>query len=680
LSVTNFLQDLLIALFAAGGLVTLILGAFGWFWYRGYTFAESGVYAMMSVFMGLSCIYQLTFLIGYPQLALLFESLWLIWVLKKAWRLRSLCGVIIQSLKRMYQSSPWILGLLSLIWLYLGLQAFLLPPESWHWQQLLPVLWLERMGSFGGGEMPCAVGMLVPVNHSILPHFFLRFHSDLGIGLFSFCAYMSIGLTTYALARRYAWPPTSLTVTIIVLCLPRFVYLSTTPSSELIVAAVCAFCLLAIYRSVEQPNVVDFLFILWGILFAISDHPLSPVCAMLLLVLAFVLLLRRHGVTTWQSLMTQHCKTMLVGIFPAIIFSQGWLFLYYRLTEGTFSHFRLMAPFPQNTDVIKGALANFLRYGIESLHMTQAVELAATRSVGVSLVELGQKFHDVVILPILGSSGALQSFRLVWGPNDIFSWFGPLGAFLVFPSLVYALVRGQRRLKATALVLIGYLYIVVLIVGWEIGNASYFSPLYSCSAFLTAFLLPPWRISNAGKKRLQGLCVLLILYASFFNTAKPAAGGGQRWVNHPDTSGKEFAIVTETAESSFAHSIWSQSHWGQNRLMWAQKVFQDGRIEAFYTLLPKGATLWVSAHDPALLYPLLLHRPDLHICLYDESNAESGVAFHRHHQNITYICAWDHEFEKLPTGIRTRLVWSAAPESSGLPAELRQIDEPGAGH
>jgi hypothetical protein len=674
--VTDFLQDLFIALVASGALVTLVLGAFGWFWRRGYTLAESGAYAIVSTLMALSCIFQLTFFVGYPQFSFLIETLWLIWVLKRASRLKHLLEIIGISLRKTFHSSPMILGIIALVWFYTGLQAFLLPPENWYWQQIVPVLWLERIGSFWGSENTCnMLSVLTPINHSILAHFYLRFHSDLGIGLFNFLAYIAIGLTTYALARRYAWPPTAFTVAVVVLCLPRFVYLSTTPSIELIGAAVCAFCLLAIYRSVEQPNAVDFLFVVWGILFVISAQPLSPAFAVLLLALAVVLLLRRHGMTTWQSLIAQHRWLMLSAILPAIVFSQGWLFIYNLLERGAFSQFRLMAAFPQNPDVIKGALANFLRYGIESLHLTQMVEVATTRSVGASLVGLGQQFYDTLVTPVLGSSGALQTFKLVWLPNDMLSWFGPWGAFLIFPSLVYALIRGQRRLKATALVLIGYLYMVVLIVAWKPGNASYFSSLFGCSAFLAAFLLPPWRISNAGKIRLQGVCVLLLIYACLCNTAKPATGYEQQWLGVSTEIGNGRLNIAESSGEMFARSIWTQARWGQNRMLWAQKVFRDSRIDSLHELLPAGATVWISARDQGLFYPLLLYRPDLQFYLYPDAQTDGGHINKNYDNNDeVYLLALDHEFSAPPTAVGGQLIWSAPADSSVFPGELKRIN------
>ena len=95
---------------------------------------------------------------------------------------------------------------------------------------------------------------LPSLNILILPHLFLRCQTDWGVGILGFMAYLSISFSTYALSRRYAWPPTAATASIIVLSLPRLVYLSTSPGHEIIPTATALFCLLALFRAVESPN------------------------------------------------------------------------------------------------------------------------------------------------------------------------------------------------------------------------------------------------------------------------------------------------------------------------------------------------------------------------------------------------------------------------------------------
>ena len=112
----------------------------------------------------------------------------------------------------------------------------------------------------------------------------------------------------------------------------------------------------------------------------------------------------------------------------------------------------------------------------------------------------------------MGDLGAAAPFSVSWAPGAAGAWFGPLGFFLVLPAVAYALVRGPRRLKAVAVAMAGYVYIVTLAVAWAPGNARYFTVLFACCGFMTAFFLPPWRFSSGGKRRLQVIGALLLFY------------------------------------------------------------------------------------------------------------------------------------------------------------------------
>jgi hypothetical protein len=93
------------------------------------------------------------------------------------------------------------------------------------------------------------------------------------------------------------------------------------------------------------------------------------------------------------------------------------------------------------------------------------------------------------------------------------SWFGPLAFFLVQPAVVTALFRGPRRLKAVALALFVYVYLVCLIPEWHPGNSVFFSFFYAQAGFFTAFLLPPWRLGRRAKRGLQVICLLILVHS-----------------------------------------------------------------------------------------------------------------------------------------------------------------------
>ena len=85
---------------------------------------------------------------------------------------------------------------------------------------------------------------------------------------FGVLSHMAIGFSTYALARRYAWPPMALTVTLMVLSMPRLVFLGLWPSQELLSSAAVVFALVLIYRLIEQHRPADLRLLLLCLLFS----------------------------------------------------------------------------------------------------------------------------------------------------------------------------------------------------------------------------------------------------------------------------------------------------------------------------------------------------------------------------------------------------------------------------
>jgi len=104
----------------------------------------------------------------------------------------------------------------------------------------------------------------------------------------------------------------------------------------------------------------------------------------------------------------------------------------------------------------------------------------------------------------------------------MFAWFGPAGFLLVFPAFGYAVIRGPRRLKATAIAFGIYLYTLCLITAWNPTNVRYFTIFFACTGFFTAFFLPPWRLTTTGKNIIQFVAILLLIYATVVSGHRPA--------------------------------------------------------------------------------------------------------------------------------------------------------------
>jgi hypothetical protein len=337
----------------------------------------------------------------------------------------------------------------------------------------------------------------------------LRHHIRFGLGLFGFLAYLAVGFATYALARRYAWPPTAITVSLLVLSAPRLVLHAVTPGVEIASAASAVFVLLVLYRCVERPNPTDLVLMLLGIAFCTSAGPIGFVLPLILLGLSAVVLYRRHGGRFWWSLAEQARRRFLFALIPVVLFLQPWMWF----CPDPGARAAIPAVSAWNPDGIPGGLANLLRYLLEALHPTAGIEHLVHALWGVSLTSVVQQIGNTVVVPLFNGKGAAEAFRVQWGPTPSLSWFGPLAIALVGSAWLKSLLRGPRRLKAVAVALAGYLYLASLLPAWVAGNGRLFTPFWCCAGFMVAFLLPPWRFTRGGKLGLQTLCVVLLLWS-----------------------------------------------------------------------------------------------------------------------------------------------------------------------
>lgn len=493
-----------------GEIAVLSTCGFVIFSHSGNTFAEAASYAVISVFMALSIIHQLHFMVGWFFIGPILELSLAVSAIIVCWKLRRTFKTLFLPIAYMFSVRPWILSGVVLAWLALFFHAFIVQapiPDNEHFRQLMMLQAHQPIFS-----IPYTDG-LYPINAVVLFHHFMRLPLHFGFAIPCFMAYLSIGFSTYALARRYAWSPAAFTISLIVLSMPRLVYLATIPNEEIIVAASALFCLLAMIRAVEVPNIRDLLLLLVGISFTISTTSLILVFPGILILLGIVTLARRHGVITWKTLIVQHGFISAATLLPLTIFSQIRLFVYNHHHFGKW--FILSDSFIRNADGIKGMAANAIRYCLQSVHFTQPVESFFNNHLHLSLTNGLHFLHSVIVAPLFGDLGLAAPFVVDWKSPKFF-WFGPFGNLLVMPALGYALFQGPRRLKTTAIALTGYFYVIALVAAWRPGNVEFFTIFFTCGGYFSAIALPPWRLGKNGRKWLQSFCLILILQTLIF--------------------------------------------------------------------------------------------------------------------------------------------------------------------
>ncbi len=392
--------------------------------------------------------------------------------------------------------------------------------------------------------------------------------------------------------------------------------------------------------------------------------------------LSAVLLFRRHGFITWWNLLVSRLRLLPAALAALLLFSQLWLAVLNHARQGQWFGSTEFGPFLLNADGIQGALANLIRYVFSSAHFTRPFDVICSWAFGFTVSGTLQRLYEFLVAPVLGNFGAAAPFAIHWLPDERIAWFGPFGFLLVLPAVVYAAIRAPRRLKAIAVGLAGYFFLVVLVAAWCPDNVRFFTLFFVCSGFTLALFLPPWYISPAGRRRLQEIAVLLLLYASAFNLLKPAvtlpvliAGASENLTLCGDATARPAC----TPAAVPGESAWIASDWGRNRLEPATRLFKDGRVAEMAALVPTNAPLRLVYRHPAMAYPYLMAFPQavaLTAAAFDDAYLQGGSD----EDGISgYVLFADHDpMPAYPTAT-AEVLWRADPRRSSCGGVLLRV-------
>lgn len=497
-----------IALGLTAETVIFVMAGFAWLRSMGYTLAEAGAGAVVLVFISISLVHQFCLFVGSPWPAYTLESAAIITIFCLAKRcLPQLLGdlVLVTGLVRREAFSgvtiavAWMAmaGLVVLGWLSGDYQ-----PTGHPWNELIFDSTRVALINMPGNDP-------IPVLNA--PALF--FHTArFGLGPnacgFGLLAHMALGLSTYSLARRYAWPPMALTVSMMVMSMPRLVFLGLWPSAELVSTAAVVYTLVLIYRLVEQHQPGDLRFFLLCILFSMDSNPMSIALVPVMLLLLLVVMIRRHGWLLWREMIIANPLLAVLVLLPALGLAQIFP-LALNLANG---HPFLAAGIAVENEGILGAAANLVRYLFASIDPTEPVRQMLVWLVGLDLNRLLIWLYQTLVMPVFTHAGVQAPFEPIFSGKGQMG-FGPFAMLFVLPAMIHALMRGPRRLKALCVAWGGYLYLAALVVNWHPNNLSVLCPLFAANGFVVAFFLPPWRLRRRGMRLLQADFALLLAWS-----------------------------------------------------------------------------------------------------------------------------------------------------------------------
>lgn len=497
-----------IAMGLAAETAIFMLAGFSWFISVGYTFAEASAGAIVSVFMALSLIHQIGLYVGSPLPGLIVEAIALAVIVSVGLHRRNNLLQMLSSAVVVVRKEAFTGLTIAATWTVMA--AFV----GQGWMAADPFLtaapWTTLMtGSAHGGWVQLSGGdPIAPLNATALFFHTTRFGLEPDACGFGLLAHMVVGFSTYALARRYTWPPMALTVTLMVLSMPRLVFLGLRPSAELISTAAIIYSVVLAYRLVEQHQAGDLRFFLLCLLFSVYANPISMALVAVMLLFLMVVMIRRHGWLMWRELMTTRAHVSGLVLILALVLAQIPVFAL-NMAHG---HPLFGVDITFDQDGIRGAAANMIRYVFIGLDPTEPLQQVLVWLLGLDLNRLLMGGYKTLVAPVVGHAGAQDPFHTIFSGGGQMG-FGPFALLLVLPAMIHALVRGPRRLKALMVAWGGYLYLAALVVAWQADSIRVLSPVITANGFVVAFFLPPWRLRRRGMRLLQVVFALLLAWS-----------------------------------------------------------------------------------------------------------------------------------------------------------------------
>ncbi|MFZ3047526.1 MAG: hypothetical protein WA151_16575 [Desulfatirhabdiaceae bacterium] len=466
-------------------IVSALITSAAWLCFRssGRSIAEAGASALMITHIAVSIWIQIAVILGRVWPMVLLSAAMAGVAATMIWRFRC------------YWRSIWH-GILDVLRMYSLPSAIAITAICFRamWAACGPV---DGFSLSSEAEMntltPAGIAFLFNSQTNLWMH---TYHSLTGI-----MAYSAIGLSTYALSRRHAWPPSALIATMVVLSMPRLAGPVLSSANELIPAAAALFVLLSLYRIIESARIDDLLLLMLGLCCTWSVHPMGWILPSILTVLTVLLIHRRHGWSHLAQLAHDNKWLTVSAGWVAVMMSPVWNRFIGVVGQGSHAIVRY------NTDGLSGAAANLVRYVLQAAHVNP-VPHAAVRPVSLWWQGVLEMIYQNTIHLLGGNFGAMAKFNLSAGAG-----FGPLSLILVLPAVGYTLVRGPRRLRAIALAIGWYWFLLALIPAWQPGNIQLLTPLMAISAFSVASFLPPWRFSRTGQIMLNLVCLLSLCYS-----------------------------------------------------------------------------------------------------------------------------------------------------------------------
>lgn len=570
--------------------------------------SRSLAYAAILALAALSLFIQISFLLGAPGLYVLADLAVIAFSAYQLIRNRVTLRADAARMRYFYEANRGLFLLLTPLIAYLFAQAFLASPNNGDSMvyNLARVLMFRNESSLFLQNFSTPQQAVFPIGHDLLSFVFLRFHSDFGLAVFSFIDYLVVVAGTYSLVASYFGRKWGTTVALLIASLTGLVLQATTTKNDIPCAAAAVVVLLAGRHFLLRRESTDLAMLAVGLLWGFSIKTYFAAFALPFMLLYVLLFVRTHSlsglrqIASVQRIRPGYAIILPFGLLVCMVFFYGGNMKRFSSAFGD-------KPFVdqhRNRDGLAGGAINAGRYLLQAAEVptrfAPLLRKAHDRLLGKNRFKGMRDRHD--------ASG--MSFAASFVSED-YSWYGPLGLFLVFPCIVWAAVFGSGYIRLGSLALLIYFLAVAFQIAWMPWNGRFFSLFFAASGLSVAYTLSRFR---SGRQRIiRGLVIVLAVYgllsATLQNNLKmtippygsvnlvynlcrlgvdvaggrPLPGGWQPWIG----------TVTDRASGY-------------------RRFFPPGLFDTFCHTLERNRRVLIMGHFIPV-FPLLFSRPDLDV-------------------------------------------------------------------
>ena len=279
---------------------------------------------------------------------------------------------------------------------------------------------------------------------------------------------------------------------------------ATTTKNDIATSAVAIVCFLAGYGFFISQGRIYLFMLLTSVLFGFTVKTYFPGFSIPFLLFLTIILLRAYPIKKIVSPLKGLLEDrVLLIIAMGLFFCMGSNWINNYLTFGNIQGEIALIQKHANKDFLVGMLANAFRYSLQ-------------------LFDLPSNYYNDIIVNIHDQiMGEFKNISLLrpypfylhnnFPPEENCSWYGPLAASLIVPSVLYAAVKGKGYIRVISFSLLSFFLVACYSMVWMRGSSRYFCIFFACSGVPLAFFLK----NIIATKNLR-IFILIVMLLHFF--------------------------------------------------------------------------------------------------------------------------------------------------------------------